>query len=138
RRQVLRELDVAAQRVEVERMTAAASDHDALLDSVDDVEQRSERERARDLRLERLQEQLLTRDAVEIRVEVPVAHVRERVVAVQALVAGPEVDRRVAAGSRGVVEVAVVDVDPDAADVVDELQEAVEVDGDEVVDWQPG
>ena len=77
-------------------------------------------------------------DTEKVRVEVAVAHVRERAVAVQALVAGPEVDRRVAARPRAVVEVPMVDVDPDAAELVDELQEPVEVDGDEVVDRQPG
>src|ERR1051326_4556246 len=115
-------------------MTTAAPDDDALLDRVDDVEQRAERQGARDLSFERLQEELLARDAEEVGVEVAIANVGERVVAVEPLVAGPEVDRRVAARTGVVVEVAVVDVDPHAAELIDELQEAVEVDGDEVVD----
>ena len=63
-----------------------------------------------------------------------VADVRERVVSAHALVARPQVDRGVTARPRVIVEVPVIDVEPDSAELVDELQEAVEVDGDEVVD----
>ena len=73
-----------------------------------------------DLRLERAHEHLLPRESVEIRVGVPVADVVERLVAGELLVARLEVDRRVAEGAAAVVEVAPVDVEPDAADAVDD------------------
>ena len=53
------------------------------------------------------------------------------------LVAGRDVDRRVA-GDGGVVVVLAVDVDVDAAEVVDDVDEADEVDVDEVVHRQAG
>ena len=59
------------------------------------------------------------------------ARVVERLRALQLLVSRPEVDRRVGVARcppAVVVEVAVVDVDPDAAEMVDDLLEAVEVD----------
>ena len=68
----------------------------------------------------------------------PVAHVRKRVVPANTLIAGPEVDRRVTRRPGVRVEVAVVYVQPDTAQLVDELQEAVEVDGDEIVDRYAG
>ena len=58
----------------------------------------------------------------------------ERLLAVQLLVARLEVDLRVAARAADGVDVAVVDVDVDAVQLVDEQLEAVEVDRDEVVD----
>src|SRR5689334_24466061 len=48
----------------------------------------------RDLLLERLEEELLARVAVDVRVEVAEAHVRERVRGVDALISRPEVDLR--------------------------------------------
>ena len=68
----------------------------------------------------------------------PVADEVERLVAAELLVAGEEVDRGVAEVAAAVVEVAPVDVHPDAAEGVDELAEAAEVDGDQVVDRQAG
>jgi hypothetical protein len=68
---------------------------------------------------------------------VPVADEVERLVAAELLVAGMEVDRGVAEVTAAVVEVPPVDVHPDAADRVDELAEAAEVDGDQVVDREP-
>ena len=89
----------------------------------------------RDLLLERPHEHLLARVAVEVRVRVPEADEVERLLAVQLLVAGLQVDRGVAlAPGRVVVEVAAVDVHPDAADLGDDLLEAAEVDRDQVVD----
>ena len=64
------------------------------------------------------------------------AHVLERLVAAQPLVAGLDVDLRDAL-LRGDV-VAAVDVDVDAADRVDGVGEAGEVDVDDVVDLEPG
>src|SRR5207237_9251563 len=66
------------------------------------------------LLLQRLQEELLALHAVEIGVEVAVADVRERVVSAHALVARPQVDRGVTARPRVIVEVPVIDVEPDS------------------------
>jgi cytochrome c-type biogenesis protein CcmH/NrfG len=63
---------------------------------------------------------------------VPVAHEVEGLPALEPLIAGPEVDRRVVAALR--VEVAAVDVEPDTAELVDALAEAVEVDADQEMD----
>ena len=87
--EVLGEVDVVLERGQVERPVASAADDHVLLDRVDDVEQRRQVELRLDLLLQRLQEQLLTRDAVEIRVEVAVADEGERVVAAEPLVARP-------------------------------------------------
>ena len=98
-----------------------------------DVEQLLDRVLVRDL----AQEVLLARGAEEVVVAVAVAHVVERVLALELLVAGLDVDRGVALAGRGgrvVVVVAPVDVDVDAADVVDRAPEAAEVDVDDVVD----
>jgi hypothetical protein len=66
---------------------------------------------------------------------VAVADVVERVPALELLVAGVDVDRRVALAAAGVVvEVVAVDVDVDAADVVDGAPEGPELDADHVVD----
>ena len=82
------------------------------------------------------QEVLLAGGADEVVVVVAVAHVGERVLAAQLLVARVDVDRRVAAGARVVVEVVAIDVGVDAVDVVDRLLEAAEVDRDDVVDLE--
>ena len=131
---VLGELDVAAECRQVERLVTATADDDVFLHRAGDVEQGPQRKLGGDLLLQRLQEELLALHAVEIGVEVAVADVRERVVSAHALVARPQVDRGVTARPRVIVEVPVIDVEPDSAELVDELQEAVEVDGDEVVD----
>ena len=78
------------------------------------------------------QEVLLARRAHEVVVEVAEADVLERVVAAQPLVAGLDVDLRGPRLGRDVV--AAVDVDVDAADRVDGVGEAGEVDVDDVVD----
>ena len=87
-----------------------------------------------DLRLGLAQEVLLPRRAHEVGVGVAEAHVVERVLAAQPLVAGLDVDRRVARARR--VVVAVVDVGVDAAHVVDRAPEPAEVDVDDVVDLE--
>ena len=91
-----------------------------------------------DLVLGLAQERLLARGADEVVVEVAVAHVVQRVLAAQPLVAGADVDRRVrpaaAVGRAVVVEVPVVDVDVDAAEAVDGSAEAPEGDPHVVVD----
>src|SRR4029453_19399211 len=58
----------------------------------------------------------------------------ERLVAAELLVAGIEVDGGVAEVAAAVVEVAPADVQPHATEGADELVEAAEVDGDQVVD----
>ena len=63
-----------------------------------------------------------------------VANVVERLPPRELLVAGKEVDLRVAKRPATVVEVATVDVDPGAVELVDDLAEAAEVDRDQVVD----
>ena len=85
---------------------------------------------------ERAHELLLAGDAVQVVVRVAEAHEVERLLAAQQLIPGLEVDVRVVVVARaGVpVVVAAVDVHPDAAELVDDLFEAVEVDRDEVVD----
>ena len=85
------------------------------------------------------QQQLLPRGPHEVAVVVPVARERERLVAVELLVAGLQVDVRVVRRGRAdvAVEVPLVDREPDAADLVDEILEPVEVDLDEVVDLDP-
>ena len=118
----------------VDVLAAALRDLDVVRDHVHDLRQRGEPDVRLDLVLERLHELLLARDAVEVAVGVPVADVVERAAAVQLLVPGPEVDRRVAGRAAVVVEVAAVDVDPGAAEAVDDLAEAAEVDRDQVVD----
>jgi hypothetical protein len=92
----------------------------------------------RDLLLQRLEEELLARVAEEIGVEVAVPHEGECIRGVQPLVARKQVDLGHARTVGGIAQVAMVDVDPDATEVVHELREAAEVDGDEVVDRQPG
>ena len=89
-----------------------------------------------DLVLERAHEQLLAGGAVDVRVRVAEADEVERPRPVHALVPGLEVDLRVAARAAVVVVVAAVDVEPDTAELVDELTEPAEVDGDDVVDRQ--
>jgi Asp-tRNA(Asn)/Glu-tRNA(Gln) amidotransferase A subunit family amidase len=70
---------------------------------------------------------------------VPVAHEVEGILTLQLLVARLEVDRRVVGlEARVVVEVAPVDVDPNAAELLDHQLEAAEVDRDQVVDLEPG
>ena len=134
RGKVVRELGIAEERVEIDLLARAAAHLHAVDEDLDDSRQLRDRElRAHGL-LERLDELLLTRDPVEVRVRVPVAGVVESGAARQLLVARLDVDLRVARAKR--VVVAAIDVDIDAVDLVDELLEAVEVDGDHVVDLE--
>jgi hypothetical protein len=84
-----------------------------------------------DLVLGLAEERLLARGADQVVVEVAVAHVAQRVLAAQPLVAGADVDHRVGAatpvGRAAVVEVLVVDVDVDAAEAVDALRKPQKV-----------
>src|SRR5581483_10367427 len=117
------------------RRARARLDHDdALLDGAEDARDVLNLEAGGEAILERLQEELLAREAVQVGVGMAEADEVERLLAVQLLIAGLEIDRRVAARAADGVEVAVVDVDVDAVHLVDEQLEAVEVDGDEVVD----
>ncbi len=120
------------------RTAAGAHDLEAPLHRPDDLRDVEDREAAREPILQRLDEELLARDAVEIRVGVAVAHEVERLLAVELLVAGLEVDRREAARPALCIEVAAIDVGVDAAELVHEELEAVEVDGDQVVDGEAG
>ncbi len=132
---------VAEDRARGQLLASAHTDLDVLRHRADEARHLRHREPALELLLHRGHEQLLPRYAVEVRVRVPVARVVERGATGQPLVAGLEVDLRVAearADARVVVVVATVDVDPDAAERVDDALEAAEVDGDEVVDRQPG
>ena len=93
------------------------------------------------LALELGQELLLAGDPGEVRVGVAVAHVGQGVGPVEALVSGLQVDGGVRALRPGigvVVVVAAVDVDVDAAHLVHQPGEALEVDVQVVVDALPG
>ena len=90
----------------------------------------------RELLLQRLDELLLAGDPVVVVVGVAVADELERLGAAQQLVARLDVDVGVVLRGAAVVDVVVaaVDVEPDPAELVDDLLEAVEVDRDQVVD----
>jgi hypothetical protein len=93
-----------------------------------------DRGRARQLALHLAQEHLLPHDAREVAVLVVAeAHKGERLVAVQNLVARLDVDRSVVCHG-GVVVVAMIDHEVGPTQLVDDLDEAFEVDVDEVVD----
>src|SRR5690606_30170067 len=77
---------------------------------------------------------LLAGAADKVVVVVPVADVLQRLEAAEALVAGGDVDGRVF--TAGAV-VAAVNVDVDAADLVDDIGEPAEVDVDDVVRFDP-
>ena len=137
RREVVGELRVPEQRLLVERPAAADSDLDVLGDRRDDGRDLGDVGEARDLLLHRLHELLLASVSVQVRVGVPVAHEVERRRPVELLVARVQVDLRVPlqpVEARVVVEVALVDVDIDPAELIHDLLEAPEVDGDQVVD----
>ena len=96
-----------------------------LAEDVEQVVAALEQLRDPDLLLELPQELLLARGADDVGVLVPVADVVERILAADLLVARLQVDRRVVGlVSRVVVEVAPVDVDVGAAELVDGLAEA--------------
>ncbi len=118
------------------RAAACAPDLDAVLHRADDRGDLKEREAGREAVLQRLDEDLLARGAVDVRVRMAIADVVERLLAVEHLVPGMEVDR-CRPGVRSDV-VAAVDLDIHAVQLVHEQLEPVEVDGDDVVDRQAG
>ena len=130
---LVREARVLVERARRDSLTTGLPDLHVLRHRVDDLEDvpRVLELVPHDL-LHRLHELLLAAEPEEVGVGVPVAHEVERLPALQALVAGPEVDRGVVAALE--VDVAAVDVEPDAAELVDALPEAVEVDADQEVD----
>jgi hypothetical protein len=133
-RKTVGEEGVAEHGLAVQLRVAADADLDVLGDRLDHPRQVERPGAGTDLILERAQEELLARNAVQVGVGVAIAHEVERLVAAELLVAGEEVDRGVAEVAAAVVEVPPVDVDPDAAEGVDELVEAAEVDRDQIVD----
>ena len=137
-RQVACEAGVAGKEPERQVVAAAETDLHVVADSADEPRNVADREGAGELLLHRLDEQLLPRDPVDVRVGVPEADEVERRAAGQALVARLEIDLRVPVGTALVVEVAAVDVHPDAAEDVDDLLEAAEVDRHQVVHRQAG
>ena len=105
---------------------------DGLRDRVDAPDVRG------DLLAQVAQEVLLARDAHEVRVEVAEAHVGERVVVAELLVARLEVDGGEVFAERAAADVAVVHVHVGAAERVDDFDEALEVDVDDPVELQSG
>ena len=116
-----------------------------------DERQLEERARARELRHQRLQDGLLPRPPCDVgvgRIELVFANARidQRAVAAHVLYALPEPPALPAFAARvrriGTVELVredrLGDVDVDAAELVDQLREAVEVDHHHVVDRQAG
>ena len=99
--QVVAEPDVRLDLGHARRaVRAAARDLDVVLERADQLRDLEEREPAREAVLERLEEELLAREPVEVGVGVAEADEVERLLAVELLVAGMEVDRRVAARVR--------------------------------------
>ena len=134
RRQRVGESRVLRHRPRADVPAAPLTRLDVARDDLDHLGQPQQREARLDLLLERAHELLLARVSVEVRVRVPVADEVERAQAGQPLVARLEIDRGVARRAAVVVEVAAVDVHPDAPELVHELPEAAEVDRDDVVD----
>ena len=138
RRQRVGEERVFEHGLAVELRVAADADLDVLGHRLDHLGKVERPRVGLDLVLERAHEQLLARDAIEVGVRVPVADEVECLIAAELLVAGEEIDRGEAEVAAAVVEIAPVDVEPDAPDCVDELAEAAEVDRDQVVDRNAG
>ena len=118
---------------------ALRADLDVVGDVGDDLRQLERVEVSRDLVAQGTQELLLPGEPVEVGIGVPEADELECAATRQALVAGRQVDVRVVGRRRAdvLVVVAAVDVEPDPAEVVDDLLEPVEVDRDQVVDPEP-
>jgi hypothetical protein len=133
-RQLVDEPGVGSQGAEVESLLSG--DLNAVDDDVDDPGELRDREVRVHRLLERLDELLLAGDAMEVGVRVAIAGEVERGAAAELLVPGLQVDPGVLAAGR--VVVALIDVDVDPADLGHDLLEAVEVDGDDVIDRQPG
>ena len=124
---------VVQHRREVDALTACAADLDVPLERPQQARD-LELGIAAELLLRGADELLLADDAEEVGVRVPVTHEVERLLAAQSLVAGLQVDPCVAGRPPVVVEVAPVDVHVDASELVDDLDEAEEVDADQIVD----
>jgi hypothetical protein len=132
------EVEVVLQRVRIERLAAAATDDDVLLDSAHDLEDGVQVQLGGDLGLHRFEEQLLPGIAVEVRVEVAEPHIRQSVRGVHALISRQEADLRHSWTGIGIAEITVIDVEPDAAELVHEIRETAEIDRDEIVDRETG
>ncbi len=138
--QVAARQPVGEERVVVDllalQLASSLGDFDVPGDRVHEARHAERREVRADLFPERAHEFLLARDAVEVGVGVPVADEVECLLPVETLVTGLQVDvREVVVRGAGVsVVVAAVDVHPDAAELVDDLLETVEIDRDQVVD----
>ncbi len=118
----------------------ACGDPDVSCDRRDDLGQLHRVEVLGDLVLEGTEELLLACLAVEVGIGVAEADELECAAAAQELVAGLEVDVGVVGRRRADVLVVVraIDVQPDAAEIVDDLLEPVETDRDQVIDLEPG
>ena len=128
---------VAQHGLRTDVLAAALTDLDVRGDHLDHLRQLRERYRVLDLVLERPDEQLLACVPVDVGVRVAEPYEVEGVRPVQPLIARLEVDLGVPARAPVVVVVAPIHVEPDTAELVDELAEAAEVDRDDVVDRQP-
>ena len=138
RRQRVREDGVREHRLGADVLAAALRHLDVARQHLDHLRELRQREVRADLILERADEELLAGVPVEVAVRMPEPDEVERLVPVQPLVAGLQVDRRVPVRAAACVEVAAVDVHPHPAELVDDLGEAAEVDRDQVVDGYAG
>jgi hypothetical protein len=122
------------------QLVSAGRDLDVVRDRIDDRGDLQRREVLADLFPDRADELLLARVSVQVVVGVAEADEVECLLTAQELVAGLQVDIRVVVvgGPSVLVVVTAVDVHPDTAELVDDFLEAVEVDGDQIVDRQPG
>src|SRR5438309_2302802 len=109
RRQVIAETGVRLDLGERRSTARRADDLQAPLHRSDDLRDVEDRETARQPVLKRLDEELLARDAIEVGIGVPVPDEVERLLSVELLVAGLEVDRRKSARTALRVQVAAVD-----------------------------
>src|SRR5439155_25248812 len=132
-RKAVEEARVVQHRREIDAAAPGTADLDVPLDRAEQARDLEIRVAA-ELLLRRPYELLLAHDAEKVGVRVPVTHEVERLLAAQSLVAGLQVDPCVAGRPPVVVEVAPVDVHVDASELVDDLDEAEEVDADQVVD----
>ena len=120
---------------ELEQLAEGEVGLDGGHDFADDARQLRDDGRGRDLVHAGLHEFLLALDAADVALLIAVAHVGDGGLAVHVLHAGLEVDDEAAVVVPGVFVVhALLDVDVDAADGVDDFLEGVRVDDDVVVD----
>ena len=131
-RKTVREVQIRERGLGRNRLAARLADLDVALQRADDLEDVEDRARRHAL-AQCGDEELLAREAVEIRIGVSEADEVERFLAVELLVARLQVDLRVAVRTALRVQVPVVDVHVDPVQLVHEQLEAVEVDRDQVV-----